>query len=242
VNLVIEKSGGGIIRNRFSNFGENMASEIRLRIAKQQLDTPEPIVATKPLSDLRTVSAPFACISLALDDLPTISENTKQSMEDYLRRGGFVWIVAHSPSDSFDVRPIIRNEPFTEHILRRVLPAAVITTENVKYAGFRPVIPPSVIDPAMSEELTQLISKRLQSMDVLSFEGRPVAIVSWTFPAPADKDIYTGRAPTIPRNIPRSSPPRPTSAPPPSRQDQSDVKMFNIKHMATNIYVNILLH
>jgi len=238
VNIVIERPGGGIVRNRFSDFGERMAAEVRLRIAKQELDTPEPVLTTKSVSALRSTTAPFACLPLDLSDLPTLSPNEKQSMEEYLRRGGFVWIIAHSPSEDYTPDFIPRGESFFEHILRRVLPASVVTPDNVKRAGFRPVIPPSVIDPSMSEELTELITARLKQVDILSLEGRPVAIVSQTFPTPEVKDIYQRRPPTTPPLNPQP----PANPKPSQRKDPHSGKMFSIKHKAINLYVNILLH
>lgn len=238
MNLVIERPKGGIITNQFSRFSEHMVSEIKLRIAKQQLDTPEPVLITKPVSALRSVNAPFACITLDLEALPTLSISEKHAMEDYLRRGGFLWIIAHYASASFDAKTSFKGEPFFEHILGRVLPSSVITPENVKPAGFRPVIPPSVIDPSMSTELTELVADGLKKMDILSLEGRPVAIVSQTFLTTEVKDIYRRSRPSAPPSNSRQQTSSNTSRP----KEPDEDKSFDIKHVAINIYTNIMLH
>lgn len=215
-----------------------MVSEIRLRIAKQQIDTPEPILASRPVSQLSTVNAPFACITLDLSDLPTLPSNQKALMEGYLRRGGFLWAVAHAPTPDYDPSKVVNSELFTEEILKRVLPASLITPENVKPTGFPQVIPPSVIDPTLSTELTSLISHRLRTLEILSIEGRPAAVVTLTFPTPEIKDIYERHRPPI--NPSAQKQPSNPSAKKPINPNEN--KSFSINHLAVNLYANILLH
>lgn len=218
IEVVVGSKAFGPNSYRFSGLATRLAEEINQRINKHQLNT-EPIkIKRRDMNEMKFATAPFACIVIDLEKPPTLDPSDKQIFSNYLLRGGFLWVLAHAPNHSYDYRPSLNGESLANAILKRMLSPSSLPPGSVTPAGFTPIVPPSLIDPTMGGELTQLITDRLKNLDVLWIDGRPAAVVNPIWPNARNEDITRIKTPEGTRAT------------------------FNVRHLAVNLYVNILLH
>lgn len=218
IEIVPGASAIGPRAKQFEGLGSRLAEEINQRIRKRQLNTAEIVISKRSMKAMENATAPFACIVVDLDRFPNFAPPDRNVLSNYLHRGGFLWILADAPNSTYDYRPSLNGESLAKVILSRMLPESLLSTETVKPAGFTPIIPPSLIDPSMGGELTQLITNRLKHLDVLWIDGRPAAVVNAIWPNPRNEDITR------------------------TKTAEGTRSTFNVRHLAVNLYVNILLH